>query len=180
MTFDFITTNRYDLLKLTPEVYQYVFTTYNQEELKAFFGVTSKAEFLKEKSKFEKGMTTYNRSFVNFLIIDKSTKETIGSCGFHTWYLEHSRAEIGYALNSDVYKGKGVMSEVLKAVVHYGFTQMQLHRIEAFISPENIASLKLVQKLNFIKEGHLREHYFKNNVMEDSLVFSLLKHEYKP
>ncbi len=55
---------------------------------------------------------------------------------------------------------------------------MHLHRIEALIGPDNIASLKLVKRLGFVEEGTLREHYFKNEIYEDSIIFSLLKQEY--
>lgn len=70
------------------------------------------------------------------------------------------------------------MPEAISAIIDYGFVQMNLHRIEAFIGPNNEASLSLVKKYLFIQEGHLREHYCKNGKMEDSLVFSILKHEH--
>ncbi len=178
MNFDLLETQNLNLRKLTPETYTYIFQQLNDEELKTFLGLSTAEELDKEKDKFNKGITTYNRSFLNFQIIDKQTNAVIGACGFHTWYFEHRRAEIGYALNSDNHKGKGIMSEALKAVIDYGFKEMNLNRIEAFIGPKNEASLRLVQKLNFTKEGHLRQHYFKNNIIEDSLVFALLKEEY--
>jgi ribosomal-protein-alanine N-acetyltransferase len=55
---------------------------------------------------------------------------------------------------------------------------MYLHRIEALVGPHNIPSLKLVKSFGFREEGRLREHYFINNQLEDSIVFSLLKREY--
>lgn len=178
MNFELLETQHLILRKLTPETYNYIFQEYNDNELKAFLGFTTDEELDKEKDKFSKGIATYNRSFVNFQLIDKQTNAIMGACGYHTWYTEHHRAEIGYALNNDIHKGKGIMSEALKAVIDYGFREMNLNRIEALIGPKNEASLRLVQKLNFTKEGHLRKHYFKNNNMEDSLVFSLLRDEY--
>ncbi|CAM3562251.1 acetyltransferase, ribosomal protein N-acetylase [Flavobacterium saliperosum S13] len=178
MIFELLETQQLILRKLTPETYDYLFQQYNDNELKAFLGLVTEEELEKEKDKFRKGIATYNKSFVNFQLIDKQTNTVMGACGFHTWYTEHRRAEIGYALNSDVHKGKGIMSEALKAVIDYGFREMDLNRIEAFIGPKNEPSLRLVQKLNFTKEGHLRKHYCKNNIMEDSLVFSLLRDEY--
>ena len=96
----------------------------------------------------------------------------------HVWYLDHNRAEIGYALTDNPEKSKGLMTEAMNSILKYGFEEMKLHRIEAFIGPENIPSLKLVAKFNFKKEGVLRQHYFKNDKMEDSAVFALLKDEY--
>jgi RimJ/RimL family protein N-acetyltransferase len=179
MKFEIIETIHLTLRKITPDVYDYAFKNLSDIDIMTFFGLKSEEDLLKEKEKFQKGIATYNRSFVNFLIIDKETDAIIGACGFHTWYFDHHRAEIGYALNDDSYKGKGIMTEALKAVVDYGFNTMNLNRIEALIGPKNEASLRLVRKLNFTKEGHLRQHYFKNNVMEDSLIYSLLLDEYQ-
>lgn len=177
MKFEYLETQNLLLRKITPEVYDFIFGNYSDLELIAFLGVTSDA-LEKEKEKHLRGLTTYNKSFVNFQIIDKQTQTVIGACGFHTWYLDHQRAEIGYALNDETFKRKGIMSEALKEVVNYGFNSMNLNRIEAFIGTNNEASLRLVKKLNFTQEGHLRAHYYKNNIMEDSLVFSLLKREF--
>jgi len=179
MHFQTIETENLILRKITPDVCDFVFGLQEEEAIKNFFGLETDEQFAKEKERQEQGRTMYNRSFVNFQLIDKKTNQIIGACGFHTWCLDHARAEIGYNLNHDHYKGKGIMTEALKAVVQYGFEEMKLNRIEALIAPNNEPSIRLVQKLGFVKEGHLRQHYCKNNIMEDSLFFSLLKHEYQ-
>lgn len=176
--FEEISTDRLILKKLSPEIYRYVFDNFAEPDLMIFFGFDSWQELSKEKEKFDKGISTYNRSFLNFQIIDKQSERIIGWCGFHTWYTEHNRAELGYMLREDESKGKGFMSEALKRVIDYGFNEMNLTRIEAFVGPDNIPSQKLLMKNKFVQEGLLRQHYFKNNKMEDSLVFSLLKNEF--
>ena len=56
---------------------------------------------------------------------------------------------------------------------------MGLNRVEALIGPNNIASLKLIAKMDFTKEGVLRSHYFVNDRLEDSIIYALLKKEYE-
>jgi ribosomal-protein-alanine N-acetyltransferase len=51
------------------------------------------------------------------------------------------------------YCGRGYMSEALALVLDYAFTVLDLHRIEANIQPTNAASLALVKRLGFRKEG---------------------------
>lgn len=179
MQFGLLDTPRLLLRKITPEVYQFVFNHYTEEELKTFFGFHTEEDRLKERERFEKGVSTFNKSFVMFQLLDKETQKVIGSCGFHTWYLDHRRAEIGYALTHHDFKQKGFMKEAMGTILHYGFEQMNLHRVEAFVAPENEPSLKLVQHFGFTREGYLREHYFKNGIVEDSVVFSLLQSEYR-
>ena len=71
------------------------------------------------------------------------------------------------------------MSETIKPIIEYGFYQMDLNRMEACIGSENNASLSLVRRMNFTQEGHLREHFCKNRLLGDSLVFVLLRSEYE-
>ena len=67
------------------------------------------------------------------------------------------------------------MNEAFEKIIEYRFAKMNLIRIEAFMGPDNVPSLKMVQKFGFTKKCQLREHYFKNNAIKDSIVFSLLR-----
>jgi ribosomal-protein-alanine N-acetyltransferase len=159
---------------ICPDDYDFIFKQGDEAAI-ALLGIADMAALALEKEKYQKGLQTYNRSFCNFVLIEKSTNEVIGHCGFHTWYIDHRRAEIGYALKEEHNKSKGFMSEALPIVLAYGFEQMKLHRIEAFIGYDNEPSLRLVRRLGFIQEGHLKSHYFKHGKFEDSLVFALFE-----
>ncbi len=177
--FTIIETPRLLLRQLTPEIYKQVFASYTTEEQKAFFGCDTGEQLAEEKKKHDDGLSMYKKSLLLFQLIEKSTNKIIGWCGYHTWYLPHYRAEIGYVLNNDEAKGKGYMKEALQAVLDYGFNEMGLKRVEAFVGAGNVPSLKLLKAFCFTEEANLREHYFVNGVMEDSLLFSLLEREYK-
>ena len=69
----------------------------------------------------------------------------MGIIGHYRIQPENHRAEIGY-MSLPEYNGKGYISEAIKAVVTYGFEQMNLHSIEAVIDPENTASEKVLLK----------------------------------
>ncbi len=178
MQFTILNTERLFLRKLTPEVYDHIYKTFSEKEQLHFLGLTSLEDLKKEQEKHQKGLATYNKTFVYFQLIDKETQLVIGWCGYHTWYTDHNRAEIGYGLISDDYKNKGLMTEALKPIISYGFETMKLFRIEAFLSLENIPSFKLLIKFGFKQEGLLRNHYLKDGVYEDSAIFSLLKSDY--
>jgi [ribosomal protein S5]-alanine N-acetyltransferase len=176
--FHHIETPRLRLRSVNDEEYVYVLKTYSDEDLAAFFNLNSAEEISKERERAVKGLSTFNKSLLLFYLIDKTTDKTIGWCGYHTWYTQHNRAEIGYVMSDENARNKGLMSEALSAILHYGFNDMNLHRVEAFVGKENVASLKLMNTFGFKQEGVLREHYFTNNRHEDSLVFGLLKHEF--
>ena len=174
MNFYTLETERLILRKLSPDDFKFIFENYSEDEIKNFLGHNSDEEYQKEKTKYEGGYTSYNRSFQYFQIIDKVTDSIIGHCGFHNWYFDHRRAELGYEITNDNFKRKGIMSEALKVIIDYGFNKMNLHRIEALVGSENIPSIKLMEKFNFYKEGFLRQHYFIEDNFENSIVFSKL------
>lgn len=62
-------------------------------------------------------------------------------------------AYLGYQIGAP-FARQGYMSEALGLALHYAFDQLHLHRIEANVQPENVASLALVQRLGFRLEGY--------------------------
>lgn len=63
--------------------------------------------------------------------------------------------------------GKGYLTEALDLVVHHAFEGLRLHRLEANIQPGNRASLRLVQRIGFRKEGYAPEMLFIDGVWRD-------------
>ncbi|MDF2436943.1 MAG: alanine acetyltransferase [Bacteroidota bacterium] len=179
MEFEILTTERLLLKKLTPEGFAWIFENLSKEEIKKELGLSADEEFETEKKKNTGGYKTYNKSIVHFKLILKETNEVIGGAGFHNWYFDHFRAELGYALTKDEYKRKGLMGEAVSTILNYGFNQMNLNRVEACISPANDASLALIKKFNFTQEGYLKQHYVRNGEVQDTIIFSLLKEEYQ-
>ncbi len=178
--FETLTTERLLLRKWTADDFRSVFAHCSDEQLMELLGITTKEQLEIERTKQQNGgFSSYNKKFAYFQILDKQTNQFLGWCGYHTWYTDHARAEVGYNLVDEAMMGKGIMSEALHAVIAYGFEQMGLERIEALIGPNNIPSLKLAAKFGFQKEGLLREHYRRNGLQEDSVVFGLLKREWE-
>ncbi len=178
ITVNIVETERLLLKEITPGILDEVFNTLTDSEIIAFLGLNSKEELATEKYKWQGGYTTCRTSMKQFLLCLKGSGKIIGKGGFHNWYAEHSRAEVGYALTDETAKNKGYMKEALKAMITYGFEQMRLNRIEAYVGSANEPSLRLMKAYGFTKEGVLRSHFYKNGKLEDSVCFSLLKHEY--
>ena len=100
----------------------------------------------------------------------------IGIIGFNNFTKRH-KANIGFDLQSESWN-KGIMTEALSAVLNFGFNQLEINRIEAEVMPGNENSEKLLLKLNFKKEGVLRQWMFWNDKHYDMSMFSLLKSDY--
>ena len=110
---------------------------------------------------------------INWAITLKGNPKLIGIIGHYKIKPEHFRSEIGYML-SPKFNGKGIISEAVSRVIAYGFQEMKLHSIEAIIDPENIASARVLEKNNFIKEAHLKENEFYDGRFLDTVIYSLL------
>jgi ribosomal-protein-alanine N-acetyltransferase len=106
----------------------------------------------------------------------KGDDKLIGTIGFWRIDKNHYRAEIGYMLHPEHW-GKGIISEALKKVLDHGFHELEFHSIEAQLTPENIGSVKVLEKAGFIKEGHLKENYFFEGKFSDTAIYSKLNPE---
>lgn len=178
MNFVIIETSRLILKGISPDDMNYIFENLTKSKIKKILGHCSEEDFRKEEFKHKNGYSSYNRSFLLFLLIDKESNSIIGRCGLHNWNKEHKRAEIGYIMEDERFKGKGLMTEALNVIMDYGFSKMNLNRIEALVGIENGPSLRLMEKYNFKREGVLKQHRQIDDQFEDSVLFSKLFCEY--
>jgi ribosomal-protein-alanine N-acetyltransferase len=173
-------TERLQLQLLTPAHYEYLFNLCSKEEAMQFIGWENVADFEVDYHKYHNGgFITWRSSFLFFLIKDKVTGTLLGRCAYHNYMAMHKRSEIGYNMQKDEFKNKGYMKEAMKAILIYGFEQMGLNRVEAFIGPDNKASRSLVERYGFVIEGQLRQHFCYDGVLQDSVAYSLLASEYE-
>lgn len=106
----------------------------------------------------------------------KDEPEIIGFCKCEI-EVPKVRADFGYDLRSE-YWNMGIMTEALSAIVDFAFHTLEINRIEATISTENIASIRVLEKLGFVKEGILRERSYWKGSSHDMIMLSMLKKEY--
>jgi ribosomal-protein-alanine N-acetyltransferase len=66
-------------------------------------------------------------------------------------------AYLGYYAG-ERYAGRGYMTGALRLLLRHAFGRMKLHRVEANIQPDNVASLALVKRAGFVKEGYSRRY----------------------
>jgi [ribosomal protein S5]-alanine N-acetyltransferase len=115
---------------------------------------------------------------IRWAIALKSTNRLIGTCGYNAVYSSSRRAIVGYELKREHW-GQGYMLEALHAMIEYGFVELQLNRLEAFVIPGNERSFQVLSKLGFVEEGLLREYGFWKDQFWDMQCCSLLKREWQ-
>ena len=85
--------------------------------------------------------------FAKCIVIEKATGTAIGDAGL-MFAEDTGEVHVGYKLASSVW-GKGFATEAAHAWVQHGFDTLHLDRIAALIHPQNMASIRVVQKLGF-------------------------------
>jgi len=108
------------------------------------------------------------RTKVNFAI--EIDGEVVGSISLED--IKGHKAEIGYWLG-EKYWGRGIMTEAVKLVTRFGFRELKLRRIYAFVFCFNKASKRVLEKAGYNLEGVLRKHYKKGKRFID--VYLLAK-----
>lgn len=104
----------------------------------------------------------------------KDIDEVIGDIG----YAPHNgfNAEIGFKLRPDCWN-QGIMTEAIAALTKFLFANIGTIRIEAMSRPENMASIRVLEKSGFQKEGILRQCEHHNGISHDMVMYSLLNRE---
>lgn len=108
----------------------------------------------------------------------KGQDKMIGKCILFQFSRDNHRAEIGYILNRKYWR-QGLTYQALGAVIDFAFNTLNLHRIEADIDTENLASIGLLEKLGFEREGLFRERWRVYDEWQDSLMLGLLKQDWQ-
>lgn len=117
-------------------------------------------------------------SWFQLVIIEKESAEIIGDIGIHFIGDDGFQCELGCTL-SKKRQGKGFATEAMKITIDYLFNSQNKHRITGSVDPNNIDSIRLLERLNFRKEAHFKESLLIDGVWVDDIVYGLLKSEWK-
>lgn len=89
------------------------------------------------------------RRMGRFVLTERETGEPVGWCGLK-WHPEEDAADLGYRLLRDRW-GRGYATEAGRACLQYGRETLNLQNIIARVVPENTASVRVLQKLGFVR-----------------------------
>lgn len=116
-------------------------------------------------------------SSVTCVIELKDSGEVLGDCALFNGVAHSQRADIGFCLRRK-YWGNGHMVEAASALIEHGFKNIGLRRIEADVDPRNLASIKLLERLRFKREGYLRERWVIGGEVMDTAFYGLLRSDW--
>lgn len=102
------------------------------------------------------GRLLKSKTVFTWCIEYKNDKQVVGRIDLGG-FVKKSIAEISYYF-SPKYWGIGLATESVKEITSFGFNELRLHRIQATVLPDNIASLNVLKKAGFAEEGILKKY----------------------
>ena len=116
-------------------------------------------------------------TWYQFGIILKENFEFIGDIGIHFLDEQKKQVEIGCTLDIN-YQGKGFATEALIRIINYVFIDLDKHIALAYIDPENIKSIALVERIGFKKDILFKESNSKYREWPNDIVYSFTKEDW--
>lgn len=104
--------------------------------------------------------------------------ELVGELAHHETTKRNRSTSISYWLAAP-YRGQGIVTRSLAALLHYLFREMEMNRVELRIAVGNTPSIAVAEKFGFAREGVLREAEWLYDRFVDHEIFSLLRAEWE-
>lgn len=168
-----IETTNFKLRQIKLEDYEYIYDIYSDEETLKYQCPLPIRSLEEAKAYTEKIIEKSNKdkNFIRWVVTRKEENKVLGVCSL---YKVGEKIEIGCMLNR-LYCRQNIMTEVLANVIDFVKNNLNINTIEASIHPQNIASIKLCEKLGF-KKIAIKETIIinkKTNKYEDRVVYQL-------
>lgn len=85
-------------------------------------------------------------------------------------------ASLGYWVGAG-FGGRGIMTEAVRAAIPFAFEHLRLHRIEAACLPHNAASLRVLEKAGFVREGFAHKYLKIDGRWQDHVLLGIVESE---
>jgi ribosomal-protein-alanine N-acetyltransferase len=110
----------------------------------------------------------------SFAIAEAGTDRAVGSIGLWLAHLTMGRASAGYFVAPSA-RGRGIAAAALTAVTSFGWSIPALHRIELYIEPWNVGSVKTAERAGYEREGLLRSYQEIGGRRRDMLLYAIVR-----
>jgi ribosomal-protein-alanine N-acetyltransferase len=111
-----------------------------------------------------------------FAVLLKETGQFIGLAALKLSQAKYNNGEIWYKLHRDFW-GQGYATEAVKAIIHLGIHDLDLHRLEAGCAVDNVGSARVLEKAGMLREGRKRQHLPLKSGWSDCFEYGLLKED---
>jgi ribosomal-protein-alanine N-acetyltransferase len=112
-------------------------------------------------------------------VIRAADDTMVGACELHVDEPDHRRGSMGYSLARDAW-GQGYATEAAAALLRFGFAGVGLHKISATCDPDNVGSVRVLEKIGMTREGQLQDHFLVRGEWRDRLLYAAIDLRIEP
>lgn len=177
--FEELTTERLHLRKITAEdVVHYFIRLGSSEEVTRYMLFQPHRDISEAEAGIQKALRRYEtKESYRWVIALKETDELIGVIDLLGFHAETKSCSFAYMLGRDFW-GKGYGTEALRAVFDFGFSKMELERIEADHMAENGASGAVMRNVGMTRQCVVPGKYEKNGIRHDAIGYVITRQQW--
>ncbi|MCA0349635.1 MAG: GNAT family N-acetyltransferase [Bacteroidetes bacterium] len=149
----------------------------NRTHLREWLSFVDKIETVEFAETFVKSTMQKNKEGIEYAFVIIHYEKVIGRIGIYKIDLQNKIGEIGYWLAEDSQR-KGIITKSCQVIIDFCFSKLQLNRVEIKCGTENFKSQSIPEKLNFKKEGILRQGELLYDQFIDLNLYSMLKSDF--
>ncbi|WP_456378838.1 GNAT family N-acetyltransferase [Lutibacter sp.] len=162
------------LRALEPEDIDFLFSTENDMSFWEISGTqTPYSKYILQKYIRNSHQDIYEAKQYRFVICTTKNKP-VGMIDLFDFNPQHKRVGVGILIKPN-YQTKGYALEALEMIINYAFTYLNIHQIFTNITSNNLKSISLFEKLNFVKVGTKKDWIYSNNTFKDEILYQLIK-----
>lgn len=123
-----------------------------------------------------------DKSTIMFAICDREKEELLGCCGlcYINWVQRNADLSLYIGYNNSYIDNEGIAKEACRLMFSYAFDELNLHKLWTELYEYDRAKIEFYTKeFGFHKDGELRDHHYMDGKWWNSIIYSLLKAEYR-
>lgn len=120
----------------------------------------------------------YEAKQLRLVICENNSDRALGFVDLFDFEPKHSRVGIGILIDALVDRQKGFAQEAVELCVNYAFRHIQVHQVYATITEDNLASIRLFEKVGFQCSGVKKDWVFSHGKYKDEFIYQLIKNVY--
>jgi RimJ/RimL family protein N-acetyltransferase len=106
------------------------------------------------------------------------SQQLVGDCALRCTHADPRQAELGFTF-ARAHHGQGFAIEAVRCVLRYAFTTLDVHRIFAITDVRNLPAQRLLERLEFRREGHFIENTWFKGSWSSELLYAQLRAEWQ-
>ena len=114
-----------------------------------------------------------------YIVYDKKYQNYAGTTRFYDFQKTHNTVQLGYTWYGKEFQGTGLNKQCKYLLLSFAFEELGVHRVEFRADNNNARSIAAMKSIGCVPEGVLRSNCASVGGRRDSIIFSILQHEWK-